>query len=97
MRHHPQFRPVQPREKPDCLLVCLCLRFCTRRAFCLAPRRRLGRGFRYGDHYDRYGLCRWEGYKPSECDFLDDQESYGPNTDSIRATEESLAFFEKLL
>jgi poly(3-hydroxybutyrate) depolymerase len=51
----------------------------------------------YGDTYDTHAVCTYEGYQQSECDPQADLASYGPNTFSVSDTEQTLAFFERLL
>ena len=47
--------------------------------------------------YHRHDVCKYEGYNDTECDPQADLEDYGPNTFSIRDTEQTIAFFNRLL
>ena len=50
----------------------------------------------YGDVYDRYAVCRYEGYAEEDCNLDDDLLSYGPNTESVHVTEEIHDFFGRV-
>jgi hypothetical protein len=50
----------------------------------------------YGDVYDRYRVCRYEGYDDAACNLAADLKEYGPNTQSFHATEQTLAFFQRI-
>jgi len=49
----------------------------------------------YGDQYNRYAVCRWEGYEDADCNLTQDLADYGPNTQSLHATWETLDFFDR--
>jgi poly(3-hydroxybutyrate) depolymerase len=51
----------------------------------------------YGDNYDYPAVCEYEGYNKSECDPTVALADYGPNTPSVSDTQQTLAFFERLL
>ena len=51
----------------------------------------------FGDVYDRYAVCRWEGYAEDDCSTIDDLETYGPNTMSVHVTEQVLSFFTSVI
>jgi poly(3-hydroxybutyrate) depolymerase len=51
----------------------------------------------FGDHPDIYAVCRFQGRSDDECNIDQILADFGPDTDSMRLTNEMLDFFERHL